>query len=165
LKQQVHLACRHFRASTGVATLCRSVNRWSRVRAAPVAPPAATLRRPSFKIDSVDSPFIHRFGDGSVENVGHLRVELVTSHVPGVAPSWFHRSDSRAIADDISDDNPDDSRTPNNPDDNPKTALSCLVTHFARSWLSGVQGSSLLSPPSTSQVGVQAEAYARPATA
>ena len=39
MKQPIHLACRHFRATTGVPTLCRLVNYWSQVRVPPVAPP------------------------------------------------------------------------------------------------------------------------------
>jgi hypothetical protein len=48
--------------------------------------------------------------------------------------------DVGTIADDISDDNPDDSCTSNYAHDSAKTALSCLVTRSARSWQCGGQG-------------------------
>ena len=44
------------------------------------------------------------------------------------------RIPARRIADDDSDDNADDSCTPDNAHDCPKTVLSCLVTHSAWSW-------------------------------
>jgi hypothetical protein len=45
-----------------------------------------------------------------------------------------------AVADDDSDDNPDDSCTPNNAHDCTKMVVSCLITAPARSWQCGGQG-------------------------
>ena len=42
--------------------------------------------------------------------------------------------------DDTFDDNADDSHTPNNAHDSPKTVQSCLFSDLARSWQCGGQG-------------------------
>jgi len=57
------------------------------------------------------------------------------------------------IADDISDDNPDDSCTSNYAHDSPKTALSCLVTRSARSWQSGGQGRAVVASAVSWSIG------------
>jgi hypothetical protein len=55
-------------------------------------------------------------------------------------PGYCARVGLLRHADHKSDDNPDDSRTPNNARNCPSRVVFCLVTRFAWSWQCGGQG-------------------------
>jgi len=78
----------------------------------------------------------------------------VSSRYRPLGPGPFHRHrraiwsvirEHRVSADDNSDDNPDDSYTPNNGNGCPKRFLPCLVMHSVWSWQCGVIASSPVS--------------------